>query len=128
VVNYAMDFEDVAAEQWYTEAIRWAASEKIVEGYGDGRFGTDDPITREQLAAILYRYEQKSGGGFKGLWMYRMDYVDLADVSDWAYEAICWMNMNGIVEGRPGKILDPKGTASRVEAAAMIQRYCELTK
>ncbi|MBQ1976318.1 MAG: S-layer homology domain-containing protein, partial [Clostridia bacterium] len=128
VVNYAMDFEDVAAEQWYTEAIRWAASEKIVEGYGDGRFGTDDPITREQLAAILYRYEQKNGGGFKGLWMYRMDYVDLADVSDWAYEAICWMNMNGIVEGRPGKILDPKGTASRVEAAAMIQRYCELTK
>ena len=57
-----------------------------------------------------------------------MDYVDLADVSDWAYEAMCWMNMNGIVEGRPGKILDPKGTASRVEAAAMIQRYCELTK
>lgn len=128
VVNYAMDFEDVAAEQWYTEAIRWAASENIVEGYGDKTFGTNDPITREQLAAILYRYEQKNGGGFKGLWMYRMDYVDLADVSDWAYEAMCWMNMNGIVEGRPGKILDPKGTASRVEAAAMIQRYCELTK
>ena len=128
VVNYAMDFEDVAAEQWYTDAIRWAASENIVEGYGDGRFGTDDAITREQLATILYRYEQYKGGGFKGLWMYRMDYVDLADVSDWAYEAICWMNMNGIVEGRPGKILDPKGTASRVEAAAMIQRYCELTK
>ena len=128
VVNYAMDFEDVAAEQWYTDAIRWAASENIVEGYGDGRFGTDDAITREQLATILYRYEQYKGGGFKGLWMYRMDYVDLADVSDWAYEAMCWMNMNGIVEGRPGKILDPKGTASRVEAAAMIQRYCELTK
>ena len=128
VVNYAMDFEDVAAEQWYTDTIRWAASENIVEGYGDKTFGTNDPITREQLAAILYRYEQYKGGGFKGLWMYRMDYVDLADVSDWAYEAMCWMNMNGIVEGRPGKILDPKGTASRVEAAAMIQRYCELTK
>ena len=128
VVNYAMDFVDVAAEQWYTEAIRWAASENIVEGYGDKTFGTNDPITREQLAAILYRYEQYKGGGFKGLWMYRMDYVDLADVSDWAYEAMCWMNMNGIVEGRPSKVLDPKGTASRVEAAAMIQRYCELTK
>lgn len=127
VVNYAMRFEDVDADQWYTEAIRWASAEKIVEGYGNGRFGTNDAITREQLAAILYRYEQKNGGGFKGLWMFRMDYVDLADVSDWAYEAICWMNMNGIVNGKPDKVLDPKGSATRAEAATMLYRYCEIS-
>ena len=126
VVNYAMDFEDVDVDKWYTEAIRWAASERIVEGYGNGKFGTNDDITREQLAAILYRYEQKNGGGFKGMWMFRMDYVDLADVSVWAYEAMCWMNMNSIVNGKPGKVLDPKGSATRAEAAAMIQRYSDV--
>ena len=124
-VNYAMTFEDVDAESWYTEAVRWAASEEIVLGYDAESFGPNDNITREQLATILYRYEQYKGGGFVGAWMFRMDYVDLADVSDWAYEAMCWMNMNGIVNGKPGKILDPKGTATRAEAAAMLNRYCE---
>lgn len=59
--------------------------------------------------------------------MIRMDYADLAEVSDWAYEAMCWMSMNGIVNGKPGKVLDPKGTATRAEAAAMLQRYCEVS-
>lgn len=129
VVNYAMDFEDVEADQWYTEAIRWAASENIVKGYGNGKFGTNDPITREQQASILYRYEQYKGGGFTGMWMMRLDFVDVADVSEYAYEAICWMNMKGVLLGKlDGSVLDPKGMASRVEAAAMIQRYCELAK
>jgi hypothetical protein len=126
VVNYAMSFKDVTAGAWYTEAIRWAASQGIVNGYSDAAFGPNDNITREQLAAILYRYEQKNGGGFKGMWMFRMDYVDLADVSDWAFEAICWMNMNSIVNGKPGKIMDPKGSATRAEAAVMLQRYCDV--
>jgi len=128
VVNYAMNFEDVESDAWYTEAIRWAASEKIAEGYGNGIFGTNDPITREQLATILYRYEQKTGGGFRGLWMFRMDFVDLEEVSDWSYEAACWMTMNGVLGGKPGKVLDPKGYASRAEAAVILQRYCELER
>lgn len=125
VVNYAMSFADVEADEWYTEAIRWAASEKIAEGYGDGSFGTEDAVTREQFAAILYRYEQYKGGGFKGMWMYRMDYTDISDVSDWAYEAIAWCNMNGIITGKGDRILDPKGNAKRSEAAAMLMRYIE---
>lgn len=60
VVNYLMRFSDVPAEQWYTEAIRWAASERLVEGYGNGRFGTDDPITQEQLDLIFGRYTDQS--------------------------------------------------------------------
>lgn len=126
IVNYAMSFDDVASDTWYTEAIRWAASEGIVNGYSDTAFGPNDNITREQLATILYRYEQKNGGGFKGMWMFRMDYVDLAEVSDWAYEAMCWMNMNSIVNGKPGKVLDPKGNATRAEAATMLYRYCDI--
>ena len=59
--------------------------------------------------------------------MIRMDYVDLADVSDWAYEAMCWMNMNRIVNGKLGKVLDPKGSATRAEAATMLYRYCEIS-
>ena len=97
-----------------------------MEGYSDEQFGPADIITREQLATILYRYEKMNGGGFTGVWMYRMDYVDLENVSDWAYEAMCWMNMKGIVTGKPGKLLDPKGSATRAEAATMLQRYCEL--
>lgn len=129
VVNYAMDFEDVEADQWYTEAIRWAASENIVKGYGNGKFGTNDPITREQQASILYRYEQYKGGGFTGMWMMRLEFRDVEEISEYAYEAICWMHMKGVLLGKfDGSILDPKGMASRVEAAAMIQRYCELTK
>jgi len=123
VVNYLMQFEDVEAETWYTEAVRWASAEGIVLGYSDTAFGPNDPITREQLATILYRYEQYKGGGFTGAWMIRMDYVDLADVSDWAYEAMCWMSMNEVVTGKPGKILDPKGSAVRAEAASMLYQY-----
>ncbi|MBP3314091.1 MAG: S-layer homology domain-containing protein [Oscillospiraceae bacterium] len=125
VVNYAMNFSDVAEDEWYTEAIRWATSEKIVEGYGDGKFGTTDSLTREQLATILYRYEQYKGGGFKGMWAFLPSYADRAEASDWAYEAVCWMDMNDIITGKPGNLLDPKGSASRAQLAVILQRYCE---
>jgi len=125
VVNYLMTFDDVDADMWYTEAVRWAASEGIVYGYGDS-FGVNDPITREQLAAILYRYEQRNGGGFKGMWMFLLDYNDRAEISEWAYEAMCWMTMNDVISGKPGNILDPKGNATRAELAVMLQKYCSV--
>ncbi len=125
VVNYLMQYEDVASELWYTEAIRWAAAEGIVTGYNDTAFGPNDPITREQAATILYRYVQYKGGGFTGAWMIRTDYVDLAVVSDWAYEAMCWMTMNGVIRGKDEETLVPKSDASRAEMAAMLWRCCE---
>ena len=128
VVNYAMSFTDVAQDAWYAEAVRWAASEGIVLGYGDGTFAPNDTITREQLATMLYRYEQYKGGGFVGAWMFRMDYTDIADVSEWAYEAMCYMSMHKIITGKPDGCLDPKGEASRAEVAVMLQRYCELSQ
>jgi uncharacterized repeat protein (TIGR02543 family) len=123
-VNYDMTFTDVEADTWYTEAIRWAASEGIVLGYDETSFGPDDIITREQLATILYRYEKMNGGGFNGLWMFRLDFVDAENVSDWAYEAMCWMTMNKIVQGKNDNVLDPQGGATRAEAATMLYRYC----
>jgi len=124
-VNYAMEYEDVDQRAWYAGAVRWASSEKLVTGYGNGRFGPDDPITREQLAVMLYRYEQKCGGGFTGNWMFLLDFTDRAEVSEWACEALCWMTMNHVIEGRDGKILDPQGQATRAEAAAILMRYLE---
>ncbi len=124
VVNYAMSYEDVEQNVWYTEAVRWAASEGIAIGYGNGRFGPNDPTTREQLATMLYRYEQKyGGGGFTGEWMFLLDFTDRGEVSDWAYEAMCWMTMNHVIEGKGNKVLDPQGKATRAEVATAIARY-----
>ena len=123
VVNYAMSFADVAEGQWYSEAVRWAASEKIVEGYSDTEFGTDDAITREQLAAILYRYAAYKGydvsaDGDLG------DFTDASKISDWAYEAMQWACGTGLMEGDAG-ILNPTGDTRRCEFATMVMRFAE---
>lgn len=127
VVNYLMQFSDVSQEEWYSEAIRWAAAEKIVLGRDDGTFGVGDPITLEQMSLILYRYEQYKGGGFKGLWMFRLDYDDIADISDWAYEAVCYMVMKDVycIPTENAAMLQPKKAATRAEAAVFLNRYAE---
>ena len=122
-ITAANPFEDVAEGSWYTDAVIWAAENNIVSGYGNGKFGPNDNITREQLAAILYRYEQSKGGGFVGAWMFLLDYPDAAEISSWADEAMHWCVMNGIINGKDGKLV-PGGDASRAEAATMLMRYC----
>ena len=117
------DFRDVPAGQCYSDAIAWASANGIVLGYGDGIFGTNDSITRQQLAVILYRYEQHLGGGFKGIGMYHPDAADLVDVSDWAYEAVCWMAMKNIYVLREENRLAPRENATRAEAAAFLHSY-----
>lgn len=125
VVNYAMRFDDVDPNAYYGEAVRWAASEGIVSGYGNGKFGSNDPITREQLATMLYNYEKKQGGGFSGAWAFRLDFDDVASVSEWAYEPMSWMVMNGVISGTSSTTLSPKGQATRAQAATMLMRYLE---
>lgn len=126
VVNYLMQFSDVPQGEWYSEAIRWAAAEKLVLGYDDGSFGINDPITLEQMSVILYRYEQYKGGGFKGLWMFRLNYDDIADISDWAYESVCYMVMKNIYCTPSETTLQPQKAATRAEAAAFLNRYAEM--
>ncbi len=116
-------FTDVENGTWYTDPVIWAASEKIIEGYGDGLFGTNDPVTREQIAAILYRYAQSKGQGFVGSWMFPLDYPDAGEVSAWADEAMHWMVMNGVITGNPDGTLAPKATATRAEVATMLMRF-----
>ena len=113
-------FRDVADGTYYTEAIAWAAENKTVSGYGDRCFGPNDPITREQLATILWRCagSPESVGDLAG-------FTDENRVSDWAAPALRWAVENKIVSGKGGGILDPGGKATRAEVAAMLMRYCE---
>ena len=124
VVNYAMSFDDVAPDQWYTEAIRWAQANGIVNGYSAEKFGMNDPITREQMATILYRY-----AGFKGYDVSaKADLAKFADsdkVGSWAVDAIAWANAEGLVNGTSATTLSPKGSATREQVAAILHRFCE---
>lgn len=124
--EYQTTFKDVAKKAWYADAVRWAAENGIVKGYSEDIFAPDDNITREQLSAILYRYTQKNGEGFKGAWMFKLDYSDAANVSDWAYESVCWMTMNGIVNGYTDGRFAPGDKATRAQIATMVMRFCTL--
>ena len=116
------DFNDVESGRWYTGAVAWAAEKEIVKGYGNGKFGPNDPVTREQLAAILYRYTQYKGwsttaasGSLKG-------FADAASVSSYAVDAMNWAVDEGLLKGANNK-LSPKSNATRAQVAAIIHRY-----
>ena len=123
--NYLMSFSDVDADQWYTEAIRWATSEKIFSGYPDGAFAPGKPISREELAVILYNYAKTQGKGFKGSWMFLSKFNDRAQIGEWAMEAVLWCETNGIINGRLNGNFDPKAQATRAEAACMFRNFAE---
>ena len=125
VVNYAHPFSDVRDDFWYTEAIRWAAAENVVKGISETEFAPNAPVTREQLAAMLYRYAVCEGQGFTGEWAFLLDFSDREKVSAWAYEAVCWCSMKGVVTGRTETEFVPSDNATRAEVAAMFQRFCE---
>ena len=75
---------------------------------------------------MMYRYEQKYGdGGFTGDWMYRLPFADLDQISDWAFEAVAWCNMKGVITGKDNSVFDPKGPAQRSELAAILARYLQ---
>ena len=126
VVDYAMDFTDVAGDAYYAEAVRWAASEGIVGGYGGGLFGSEDAVTREQLAAILYRYAVYKGYDVSiGEDTNILSYDDFADLSEYAIPAMQWACGAGIVNGTSESTLTPQGEATRAQVAAMLMRFCE---
>ena len=123
----ASSFTDVPSGAYYANAVAWANANGIVSGYGSGKFGPNDKVTREQLAAILYRYAQYKKydvSGAKSL----DGYTDAQSVSSYAVPALQWANAAGIVTGKSGSKLDPKGNATRAEVAAMLMRFCENVK
>ncbi len=124
VVNYAMPFTDLEEGAYYTEAIRWAASEGITKGTSETSFSPDGTVNRAQTVTFLYRYEQSQGGGFTGAWAFPLDYSDASDVPEWAYEAFCWMTMENVIQGADGKLL-PLDDCLRSQIVTMLYRYFE---
>ena len=123
VVDYALDFSDVEADMWYTEAIEWAVSEEIFLGYGDGKFGPNDQITREQLVLVMYRYELDNGKKLTA--DFDMTTVSDADeISEWAVEAMTWALDCGLIIGTDVDVLtaSPLKTATRAEVAMIFYR------
>lgn len=124
VANGSAGFTDVAYGTWYTAAVNWAAANEIVTGYGSGKFGPMDPITREQMAAILFRYAD-----FKGMdTTARADlsgYTDAGDISAYAVEAMSWANAEGFITGTTATTLKPQGSATRAQVATILTRYAQ---
>ena len=119
------NFDDVAADAYYANAVAWAAENGIVGGYGGGKFGPNDLITREQFAAILYRYAQFKGVDVSvGKDTNILDFDDAPDISSYAVPAIQWACGSGVITGTSATTLSPDGTATRAQAATMLMRYC----
>ena len=118
-------FDDVASDAYYAQAVAWAAENGIVGGYGNGKFGSNDPITREQLAAILYRYAQfKDVDVSVGEDTNILDFDDAQSISSYAVPAIQWACGSGVISGVSALTLDPQGITSRAQAATMLMHYC----
>ena len=118
----ATPFADVKADAWYADAVRWAADAEIVQGYGPDRFGPENPVTREQLAQMLYRYAAHRGDDLTADSSALAAFTDRVSVSDWAEQAMAWAVSQGLISGKGNGILDPDGTATRAEVAAIFMR------
>ena len=120
----APSFQDVADGQWYTDAVAWAAANGIVTGYDANTFGPMDPITREQMAAILYRYAAYKGCDVSGL-ADLYSFTDAGSVSAYAETAMAWAVDAGLITGMTETTLVPQGSATRAQASTILMRYCE---
>ena len=118
----AGDFTDVASGDWYAQAVNWAASVGVVNGFDDGTFQPNAAITREQMAAILRNYAE-----YKGIDVTASgdlaNYSDAASVSDWAKESVAWAVDQGLISGMTVNTLQPQGLSTRAQVAAVLQRY-----
>ncbi len=123
-VSGTSEFTDVENNQWYTNAVLWATKNEIVNGYGDGKFGPTDSITREQMATILFRYatyknyKTSASNSLTG-------YTDFSEISVYALKSLKWANAEGLITGRTASTLAPQGTATRAEVAAILHRFVE---
>ena len=120
-------FTDVEAGMWYADAITWTTANGIFAGYSKDKFGPDDPVTREQLTAIFYRYADYKG--YKLTVTENLDKFEDADkITDYAKMVMQWAVGNGLIKGKSENLLDPQGTATRAEIAAMLHRFVEKAK
>lgn len=116
-------FLDVPEGEYYSSAVAWASASGVIEGYGDGRFGPNDPITREQMAVILHRYVQYkhySASARTSL----SGYADAGEIGLYAQQAMQWANAEQLITGTSATTLSPRGQATRSQAAAILMRFC----
>lgn len=115
--NLGYPFADVPGDSWYAGGVCWARLNGVASGYSDSNFGPDDPLTREQLAAVLWRYagSPAAEGG--------ASFADESDIASWAASAVDWAQESGYVSGVGGNRFDPGGTATRAQVAVILMRY-----
>lgn len=119
IITGGIQFPDVDGTAYYGNAARWASAEGIVSGYSDGNFGPNDPITREQLVAILWRYAGSPAADAGE------DFADEAAISSYATAAVDWARANGIINGKEGNRFAPNGSATRAQVAVILRNYME---
>ena len=115
-------FSDISGDSWYASSVSWAAANGIIGGYGDGQFGPDDSVTREQFAVMLWRYAGSPEADEQTL-----NFTDADKASSYAVQALYWAAANGIMSGYGDGQLDPSGQATRAQAAQMLKKLIENT-
>lgn len=126
VADQIPGFEDVAEDEWYTEAVNWAKVEGITSGVSEDKFGTNDYITREQLATLLYRYVQGKNSDDDAS-TGPLAFEDADDISDYAIDSLTWATENGVLQGDNGRVM-PRQLATRAQTATMLMRLSEVTE
>lgn len=121
----ASGFTDIAADSYYAGAVNWAAANGIVNGVNETSFAPNEPITREQLAAILYRYAELKNYDVTISDISLHEYMDADEISAFANTAMQWANENELITGKTAVSLNPQGNATRAEVATILMRFCE---
>ena len=116
------EYADVAGDEYYAAHIKWATENGIVNGYGDGAFGPNDIITREQMATIILRYNTFLGRGPAGAWAVELPFADVAEISEYAVDGVMYCYKDGIMTGKNDNMFDPQGKATRAEVATVLER------
>ena len=111
-------FSDVAADAWYADAVLWASQRGVISGYGNNLFGTNDPVTREQIATILWRYAGSPSADAG------QDFADESEIASYAAAAVDWARANGVVSGVDGNRFLPGSNATRAQVSAILHRFC----
>ena len=110
-------FTDTQEGAWYADAVLWASQEGVISGYGNGLFGTNDPVSREQIATILWRYAGSPSADAG------QDFADESEIASYAAAAVDWARADGVVNGANGNRFLPRNSASRAEVAVMLYNY-----
>ena len=121
--SYPTVFDDVAKSAWYADAVNWAAASGIVEGKGNNKFDPNAAITRQEMAAILYRYSELKGYDVSDVDSLS-SFTDAGKVASWAKEPMGWAVENYVINGKGNGTLDPTGTATRAEVAQILMNLC----